>query len=149
MLHSWCTRAPRHSIVPAMGLKFRVSAALGWIYPWLQIHTAHLRVSTAHFHVAESAPYQASTLSAGVKSLVSSHRSSQQSSYFLGSQQQPLFLTTFDMPLEAPPPPGLRPFYGHPWPWSACPQPQGSGPSIGRSSPQHDDTGPWGSSHCR
>lgn len=47
----------------------------------------------------------------GTKSFDSSSVSSQQSSYFLGSQQQPLFLTTFDMPLEAPPPPGLRPFY--------------------------------------
>jgi hypothetical protein len=117
-----------------MGVGFR-----GWNYPWLQLHTLLLRMCIAHSHVARSVPYQASTLSAGVKSLVSSHVSSQQSSYFSGSQQQPLFLTTFDMPLEAPPPPGLRPFYGHPWLW---PQPQGSGPSTDCSRPQHGDTAP-------
>ncbi|KAA6423029.1 MAG: hypothetical protein FRX49_07017 [Trebouxia sp. A1-2] len=81
------------------------------------------------------------TAGPGLKSLVSGHRFSQQSSYFLGSQQQPLFLTTFDMPLEAPPPLGLRPFYGHPWPWSACPQPHGNGPSTDGSSPQHGEHG--------
>lgn len=129
---------------------------MGWIQTWLQILTHLKRVNTAHFHIAESAPYQASFLSADVKSLGSSYAFPQQSSYFSGSQQQPLFLTTFDMPLEAPPPPGLRPFYGHLWPWSACPQPQGSGPSADCNSPQHGDTGPeawgsssqpWGSSH--
>ncbi len=102
-----------------------------------------MHVSIARFHVAESAaPYTVSILSAGVKSLDSSRRSPLQSSYFSGSQQQPLFLTTFDMPLEAPPTPGLRPFYGHPWPWSACPQSQGSGPSTDCNSPQHGDSGP-------
>ncbi|DBA91596.1 TPA: hypothetical protein ACH3X1_003205 [Trebouxia sp. C0004] len=54
-------------------------------------------------------PEAAAEISSGIKSLVSSHVPSQQSPYFLGSQQQPLFLTTFDMPLEAPPPPAYGP----------------------------------------
>ncbi|KAL0033743.1 hypothetical protein WJX77_003408 [Trebouxia sp. C0004] len=117
-----------------------------------RMHSTHskeygLAIGPLNIPRGTARPEAAAEISSGIKSLVSSHVPSQQSPYFLGSQQQPLFLTTFDMPLEAPPPPGLRPFYGHPWPWCACPQPQGNGLSTGCSSPQHGDTGPWGSSY--
>ena len=73
---------------------------------------------------------------AGIANVVPSHAACQQSFFFLNSNQQPLFMATFDMPPEAHPPPSLRPFYDHL-------QLQGDSRQLSQNSPWSCSSSPW------
>lgn len=76
------------------------------------------------------------TLSAGFADCVPRHAVYHQSSFFLSSNQQPLFMATFGMPPGAHPPPSLRPFYDHLQLQDGCCQ-------LSQDSPWSCSISPW------